>query len=349
MKKFVCETCGSSSLIKQDGLYICEYCRTKYSIEEAKKLFVEVTINHDEEVKELFNAAQRKLETKNWYEAHDIFKRILSFCPNDWQAVFYTEVTKTLMGGRSSLPQNASSLSKAIKETLHILQSETADKELDDNVATINELIVNLCSLYYTDTKKTEKHFTFDSVDAQKARTPIYTACIDLCYYYGDVLHSFFGDRYRDMVVNAWKQGVTFQSNSMIKECQLGTASDYEAKIQKYEPNWSFKNNGKKEVRKSDSITGVFSIIAIIAIIYSFFKLPVSSALVATVFIIIALLALLSHLPAIVNIVAVLAILVSLTKLPTGGGVIVAILIAVVWYFINKYLKKKESESAIDI
>lgn len=37
MKKLVCEMCGSSDLIKQDGLFVCQYCGAKYSVEEAKK------------------------------------------------------------------------------------------------------------------------------------------------------------------------------------------------------------------------------------------------------------------------------------------------------------------------
>ena len=47
MKKMVCEMCGSNNIIKQDGLYVCQYCGTKYSLEEAKKLFVEGTVQID--------------------------------------------------------------------------------------------------------------------------------------------------------------------------------------------------------------------------------------------------------------------------------------------------------------
>lgn len=42
MKAIVCELCGGNELIKQDGFYVCQHCRTKYTIEEAKKLFVEI-------------------------------------------------------------------------------------------------------------------------------------------------------------------------------------------------------------------------------------------------------------------------------------------------------------------
>ena len=42
MKAIVCEMCGSNDLIKRDGVYICQNCGTKYTVEEAKNLLVEV-------------------------------------------------------------------------------------------------------------------------------------------------------------------------------------------------------------------------------------------------------------------------------------------------------------------
>ena len=42
MKAFVCEMCNSQDLVRQDGFYVCQSCGTKYTIEEAKKLMVEI-------------------------------------------------------------------------------------------------------------------------------------------------------------------------------------------------------------------------------------------------------------------------------------------------------------------
>lgn len=41
MKVLVCEMCGSNEFIKQDGLYVCQSCGTKYTVEEARKLMIE--------------------------------------------------------------------------------------------------------------------------------------------------------------------------------------------------------------------------------------------------------------------------------------------------------------------
>lgn len=37
MKQLTCEMCGSTDLIKEDGVFVCQACGIKYSVEEAKK------------------------------------------------------------------------------------------------------------------------------------------------------------------------------------------------------------------------------------------------------------------------------------------------------------------------
>lgn len=44
MSVIKCEMCGSNRLIKIDGVYQCEFCGTKYTPEEAKKLIVSGTV-----------------------------------------------------------------------------------------------------------------------------------------------------------------------------------------------------------------------------------------------------------------------------------------------------------------
>ena len=41
MKRLACEVCGSTDLIKQNGVFVCESCGCKYSVEEARKLMIE--------------------------------------------------------------------------------------------------------------------------------------------------------------------------------------------------------------------------------------------------------------------------------------------------------------------
>lgn len=45
MKQLACEMCGSTDLIKQDGVFVCQSCGMKYSVEEAKKMMIEGTVD----------------------------------------------------------------------------------------------------------------------------------------------------------------------------------------------------------------------------------------------------------------------------------------------------------------
>ena len=38
MKQLTCEMCGGTDLMKQDVVFVCQNCGTKYSVEEAKKM-----------------------------------------------------------------------------------------------------------------------------------------------------------------------------------------------------------------------------------------------------------------------------------------------------------------------
>jgi len=42
MKQIVCEMCGGKDLVKQNGVFVCQNCQAKYSVEEAKKIMVEI-------------------------------------------------------------------------------------------------------------------------------------------------------------------------------------------------------------------------------------------------------------------------------------------------------------------
>ena len=44
MKQLTCEMCGSTELLKQGGIFVCQTCGTKYSVEDAKKMMVEGTV-----------------------------------------------------------------------------------------------------------------------------------------------------------------------------------------------------------------------------------------------------------------------------------------------------------------
>lgn len=74
MKKLVCELCGSNDIVKQDGFFVCECCGTKYSLEEAKKIMVDISgssinIANQAQFNNLVKLANAALDSNNFAEA----------------------------------------------------------------------------------------------------------------------------------------------------------------------------------------------------------------------------------------------------------------------------------------
>ena len=89
MKAMVCEMCNSNDLLKQDGLFVCQSCGTKYTVEEAKKLMGTVTIDRTEELENLFILARRARNDNNYENAEKYYEMITQISPKNWEAAFF--------------------------------------------------------------------------------------------------------------------------------------------------------------------------------------------------------------------------------------------------------------------
>ena len=96
MKAIKCELCGSNEVIKQDGLYVCQHCGNKYTVEEARKMMIEgtidvkgtVKIDRSNEIDNLLKLAQEAINSVNGEEAYSYANRVLEIEPNNAQAWF---------------------------------------------------------------------------------------------------------------------------------------------------------------------------------------------------------------------------------------------------------------------
>ena len=85
MQAIKCEMCGSTDFVKQDGLFVCQHCGAKYTVEEAKKLMVEGTVKIDttEKLDNLRVLAERARATGNTAKAQEYYEQILLEDPED--------------------------------------------------------------------------------------------------------------------------------------------------------------------------------------------------------------------------------------------------------------------------
>lgn len=89
MSTLVCELCNSNDLLKENGVYVCQHCGTKYTIEEAKKLLGTVKIDRTDELEKLLQLARRARDLKDSENAEKYYSTILQEDPNSWEALFF--------------------------------------------------------------------------------------------------------------------------------------------------------------------------------------------------------------------------------------------------------------------
>ena len=135
MKQIVCEMCGGKDLVKQDGMFICQSCGTKYSVEEAKKMMV--TIDNSAKLENALKNARRARENKNYEQAEECYKIILMEEPDNWEANFYSIYFKAMQTNIGNISQAAYSITNSTKTVLKDI------KKLDDTIQQ-NEAITQM-------------------------------------------------------------------------------------------------------------------------------------------------------------------------------------------------------------
>ena len=105
MKQLTCEMCGSTDLVKQDGMFVCQACGCKYSVEEAKKMMIEgtvdvtgstVKVDTSNELKNFYELARRAKTDGNSENAQKYYDQILVKDPSSWEANFYSVYSQSV-------------------------------------------------------------------------------------------------------------------------------------------------------------------------------------------------------------------------------------------------------------
>ena len=84
LKKIICELCGSNDFERKNGLYICLYCRTSFTIEEANSWSTEETNdNENDQLIELKNLQKKAFDSGAFTAFISHSEKILSINSND--------------------------------------------------------------------------------------------------------------------------------------------------------------------------------------------------------------------------------------------------------------------------
>ena len=141
MKRIKCEMCGSSDLVKQDGLFVCQSCGTKYTVEEARKMMVEgtvevkgtVAIDKTDSEAQYMSILETSINSSNYEEIYNVSSKLVEINTKNWKGWFY----KGIGAGYSSKGGN-----NRFKESIACFDKAYSVAPTSEKVA-VAEMIVN--------------------------------------------------------------------------------------------------------------------------------------------------------------------------------------------------------------
>ena len=154
MKAIVCEMCSSNQIRKEDGYYVCLNCGTQYSVEEARKLLVEIDgeikIDHSDEITNLYQAARNAYQVSDYPTAIKHYEMLSRLDPDNWEPVFYSSILKTYNIKNGEISSTAERISESIPHVMKMIcnipnipSRREAVKEVTKQVCRIAQVLVS--------------------------------------------------------------------------------------------------------------------------------------------------------------------------------------------------------------
>lgn len=147
MKQLTCEMCGSTNLMKQDGVYVCQSCGTKYTVEEAKKMMVEgtvdiqgtVKVDSSQKLENLYQLARRAKGEDNAEQASNYYGQILIEDPDSWEAQFYKTLFDSKQTTIAGIPNAAITVGNSIQNVFRLIEKKEDESKRNTAYITVYE------------------------------------------------------------------------------------------------------------------------------------------------------------------------------------------------------------------
>ena len=159
MNKLVCELCGSVELVKEDGFFVCQSCGCKYSVEEAKRMMIEGTVDVTGTVKvdnsafiEKYLANARRALTKDdWEEVEKYYNMVEQNSPNNMEAVFFSAYGKAMLSLTDSEYYKRQQKFDVLVKSISVINDcfEVTNEDKEDVLRKISDAISKMYKVRY--------------------------------------------------------------------------------------------------------------------------------------------------------------------------------------------------------
>lgn len=252
MKAIKCELCGSNDVVKQDGLYVCQHCGTKYTVEEAKKLMIDgivdvqgtVKIDSSSELQNLYKLAQIAKIENNYENAEKYYNQILIKDPNSWEANYYAIYFKSMTCKIAEISKAARNLSNCLQHVLTLvnnIQDLTEQREVVEEIFVrndaISQMLFNAAIRHFDDIDVSIRDkYVDDHIDNIRECSRIMNAFA--------ILLGIFEERYADVAVKSRKAGINIHKEMIqfltpeTQTIQVNLLKEMEEEIKKYDSSY---------------------------------------------------------------------------------------------------------------
>jgi len=260
MKRLTCEMCGCTDLIKQEGVFVCQACGCKYSIEEARKLMIEgtvdvsgstVKVDVSEELNNLYQIARRSKDAENHENAAKYYDMILVKDPSSWEANFYSVYYKTMSCKIGEISVAATNVSNCIKETFRLIKDNVSNGEERKNaiwevwerVQKISKMLFDAATSHMNSIdplvkQKFQGQYLANAIAAGGIPA---TVCDNLCDVFAD----------DDEVMGT--VGIQILKERIAEKINIETATRYAQVIKKYDSTYQMPENKPTDNIKSSN------------------------------------------------------------------------------------------------
>lgn len=253
MKLLTCELCGSTELIKQDGFFVCQACGCKYSVEEAKKMMIEgtvdvqgtVKVDSSEELKNLYELARRAKKDGNSEFAQKYYGEIIIKDPSSWEANFYLTYYQSMNCKIGEIGMASIRISNCEESVFNLIKDNITDS--NEQRKAVDEVAARLISISDMLFNGYKKHYDGIGKAIRGNYTQEYVnncgAARDIVYNGGNLIIKIFGDDYGNIAAACWKLGVE-QHNIMCfttptaQGINANIIKEYTSKISKYDSSY---------------------------------------------------------------------------------------------------------------
>lgn len=163
MKKFACEMCNSTDLVRQDGLVVCQYCGMKYDPEDVKKMMIEgsvdvsgstVKVDNSAFVEKYLANARRAKQKEDWEETEKYYNMVEQNAPQNIEAVFYSAYGKARVSLQMTDVNKREAAFKVLGNSISVIDDYFDSNKIDSEVALVKQMSTDLKAMFASDFTK---------------------------------------------------------------------------------------------------------------------------------------------------------------------------------------------------